>query len=262
MISQNKRKMLRLLEQKKRRDAEGLFVAEGRKTVGDLLRGGLTCTYLAGTTERLGELEAELRGGRTEVAEASAEELAEVSALQTRSELIGIFRKPEMEEPVASADELILALDEIQDPGNLGTIIRTADWFGIRTMVCSTRCADAYGPKAVQATMGALSRVRVHYTNLGRWLERNGTEWHAPVMGTYLDGEDMYRTALPTGGVVLMGNEGHGIDPALAPYVTHKLLIPSYPMGCATSESLNVSTATAVVVSELRRRRVVGVIIN
>lgn len=137
MISQNKRKILRHLELKKRRDAEGLFVAEGRKTVGDLLRGGLPCTYLAAIPDRLAEL-AHLVPG-VDVAEASPDELAEVSALQTRSEVIAIFRKPAVAVPSPDADTLILALDEVQDPGNLGTIIRTADWFGVRQVVCSNR---------------------------------------------------------------------------------------------------------------------------
>ncbi|MCI5777440.1 MAG: RNA methyltransferase [Bacteroidales bacterium] len=252
MISQNKRKILRQLELKKRRDAEGLFVAEGRKTVGDLLRGGLPCTYLAAIPDRLAEL-AHLVPG-VDVAEASPDELAEVSALQTRSEVIAIFRKPAVAVPSPDADTLILALDEVQDPGNLGTIIRTADWFGVRQVVCSNRCADAFGPKAVQATMGALCRVAVSYTDLGLWLRRNAEASDVPVFGTYLEGHNIYKSDLPQGGIVLMGNEGHGIDTRLSGFVSRKLYIPNFPANTPTSESLNVSTATAVVLSEFRRR--------
>ncbi len=252
MISQNKRKIFRQLELKKRRDAEGLFVAEGRKTVGDLLRGGMSCTYLAATAERLRELGTLTAG--IEVAEAEVDEIAEVSALQTRSEVIAIFRKPVATVPSPSADTLILALDEVQDPGNLGTIIRTADWFGVRQVVCSSRCADAFGPKAVQATMGALCRVKVSYADLGLWLRQNVEGVAVPVFGTYLEGDNIYKTDIPRGGVVLMGNEGHGIDPRLSGFVTRKLYIPNFPVGSPTSESLNVSTATAVVLSEFRRR--------
>lgn len=252
VISQNKRKLLRQLELKKRRDAEGLFVAEGRKTVGDLLRGGLECVFLAGSEARLRELGPLTEGA--DVAVAEADEMADVSQLSTRAELIGIFRKPLAEAPVPDGRSLILALDEVQDPGNLGTIIRTADWFGVRSVVCSSRCADAFGPKAVQATMGALCRVAVSYADLRLWLQGNAEGSAAPVFGTYLEGEDIYSDNLPRGGVVLMGNEGHGIDGGLAQFVTRKLFIPSYPAGQATSESLNVSTATAVVLSEFRRR--------
>lgn len=252
MISQNKRKTLRLLEQKKRRDAEGLFVAEGRKTVGDLLRGGMGCAYVAGTAERLAEL-GRLAAG-VETAEASVEELDEVSSLQTRTEIIGIFRKPDAPLPRPDAQTLIVALDDIQDPGNLGTIVRTADWFGVRSIVCSNRCADVFGPKAVQATMGALCRVGVCYTDMAAWLRRNAEGEGAPVFGTYLEGEDIYSAPLPSGGIVLMGNEGHGIAPRLSGFVGRKLLIPSHPAGTPTSESLNVSIATAIVLSEFRRR--------
>ncbi len=253
MISQNKRRLIRTLEQKKRRDTEGLFVAEGKKTVGDLLRGGLTATYIAATTERMAELGHAV--ANVETAEAEAEEIAEVSQLKTRSEIIAIFRKPKNEVPETSANTLTLALDGIQDPGNLGTIIRTADWFGVTDVVCSTQCADAYGPKAVQATMGALARVRVSYTDLAAWLTANKGkgEMAAQVFGTYLEGKNIYGESLPTGGIILMGNEGHGIDPRLSGFVTRKLFIPSFPAGRKTSESLNVGTATAITLSEFRR---------
>lgn len=254
MISQNKRKLIRALEQKKKRDTEGLFVAEGRKTVGDLLRGGLSATYIAATPERLSELGPTAAG--VERVETEIDEIAEVSALQTRSEIIAIFRKPQAEAPTPDPRTLILALDGIQDPGNLGTIIRTADWFGVTDIVCSRQCADAYGPKAVQATMGALARVRVSYTDLAKWLTANAEQGAqaARVFGTYLEGNNIYKESLPEGGIILMGNEGHGISPELARFVTDKLFIPSFPVGRPTSESLNVGTATAIALSEFRRR--------
>lgn len=254
MISQNKRKLIRALEQKKKRDTESLFVAEGRKTVGDLLRGGLTATYIAATAERLAELGAAAAGA--ERVEADAAEIAEVSALSTRSEILAIFRKPKCEPTLPTPGALMLALDGIQDPGNLGTIIRTADWFGVTDIVCTSACADAYGPKAVQATMGALARVRVAYTDLAKWLAANaerGAE-AARVFGTYLEGDNIYRKELPQGGIILMGNEGHGISAELGKFVTDKLFIPSFPAGRPTSESLNVGTATAIALSEFRRR--------
>lgn len=255
MISQNKRKLIRALEIKKRRDVEGFFVAEGRKTVGDLLRGGMSATYIAATAERMAELGPLAAGA--ERAEADADEIAEVSQLKTRSEIIAILRKPRTAPPSPSPDTLTLALDGIQDPGNLGTIIRTADWFGVTDVVCTTACADAYGPKAVQATMGALARVRVSYADLGKWLAANAdrVEGAARVFGTYLEGDDIYKVPLPKGGVLLMGNEGHGISEGPGAFVTDKLFIPSFPSGRQTSESLNVGTATAIALSEFRRRQ-------
>ncbi len=254
MISQNKRKAIRLLEQKKRRDTESLFVAEGRKVVGDLLRGGMRATYIAATPERIAEL-GHLTAG-VETVEATTDEIAEVSALQTRSEIIAIFRKPSAPVPQPGGGNLIIALDGIQDPGNMGTIIRTADWFGVTDIVCSTACADAFGPKTVQATMGALARVRVSYTDLAKWLLANSESASpVPVYGTYLEGDNIYKVSLASSGIILMGNEGHGIDPKLSGFVSRKLFIPSFPAGRQTSESLNVGTATAITLSEFRRPR-------
>lgn len=248
MISQNKRKLLRLLEQKKRRDAEGLFIAEGRKTVSDLLRGGMSCLFLAATPQRLPDLQS--LAPAAEIVEASDDELTEVSALQTRSEVIAIFRQRKTPLPTPDNHTLILALDDVQDPGNLGTIIRTADWFGVHHIVCSRACADIYNPKTVQATMGALCRARVAYTDLAQWLPTTAL----PIFGAYLDGDCVYSAALPQAAILLMGNEGHGISPRLAPLITNRLHIPNYPTDAPTSESLNVSTATAILLSEFRRR--------
>ena len=144
---------------------------------------------------------------------------------------------------------LTLALDAIQDPGNLGTIIRTCDWFGVHDIFCSLDTADCYSPKVVQATMGALARVRIHYVDLPAWLK----EQRCPIIGTLLEGEDMYEKPLPKEGIIVMGNEGNGISPAVRSLVTHPIRIPSYPKNAETSESLNVSIATAIVLAEFRR---------
>ena len=251
MISQNKRKAIRLLEQKKRRDTESLFVAEGRKVVGDLLRGGMRATYIAATPERIAEL-GHLTAG-VETVEATTDEIAEVSALQTRSEIIAIFRKPSIAVPQPGGDNLIIALDGIQDPGNMGTIIRLADWFGIEHIVCSPDTTDAFGPKTVQATMGALARVKVHTTDLCAYLQKQAMQ-QVPIYGTFLDGEDIYAKELSETGIIVMGNEGNGIRKATERLVTERLYIPSYPRERETSESLNVAIATAVICSEFRRR--------
>lgn len=148
--------------------------------------------------------------------------------------------------------ELVLALDGVQDPGNLGTIIRLADWFGISHIICSMDTADAYSPKTVMATMGAIARVRVHYVDLPRLLAECGAD--VPVYGTFLDGTDIYAEPLSAAGVVVMGNEGNGISDAVAQSVNRRLFIPSFPADRPTSESLNVAIATAITCAEFRRR--------
>ncbi|MBO4250412.1 MAG: RNA methyltransferase, partial [Paludibacteraceae bacterium] len=154
---------------------------------------------------------------------------------------------------------LTLALDGIQDPGNLGTIIRTCDWFGVHDIFCSQDTADCYNPKVVQATMGALARVRIHYVNLPEWMKEFKIQNSKyKIYGTLLDGKDMYETvenqkSKDKSGIIVMGNEGNGISEAVRPLITHPILIPSYPKNAETSESLNVSIATAIVLAEFRR---------
>ena len=147
----------------------------------------------------------------------------------------------------------MLALDDVQDPGNMGTIVRLADWFGIRDIVCSEATADCFNPKVVQATMGAITRVRVHYLPLPGLLEKALSDG-IPVYGTFLDGDDIYGAELSADGILVMGNEGKGIGPDVEKCVSRRLYIPSYPGGTATSESLNVAVATAVACAEFRRR--------
>ena len=145
-----------------------------------------------------------------------------------------------------------MALDGVQDPGNLGTIIRLCDWFGITRLVCSNDTADAFNPKVVQATMGSIARVRVTYTDLPALCERMGTQ--TPIYGTLLDGDNLYSTPLSTHGMIVMGNEGKGLSPSMRGKITHRLRIPSYPPCRDTADSLNVAMATGIVCAEFRRR--------
>jgi len=145
---------------------------------------------------------------------------------------------------------LSLALDNVQDPGNLGTILRIADWFGIRNVLCSIGTADVFNPKTVQATMGAIGRIRIHYTDLPTFL----ATVKLPVYGTFLEGKVLYDAELQNEGIIVMGNEGNGISQAVEKWITDKLYIPDYPAESTGSESLNVSVATAIVCSEFRRR--------
>ena len=183
------------------------------------------------------------------------EELTRASFLKTPQEVMAVFEYGDEGACDTSLPltELCLALDEVQDPGNLGTIIRMADWFGIRHIYCSPATADAYNPKVVQATMGALARVRLHYTPLPALLDELKGQG-VPLYGTFLDGEDLYEKSLTPHGLIIMGNEGNGISSEVATYVNERLFIPNYPLGVETSESLNVATATAIICAEFRRR--------
>lgn len=238
MISKNQQKLIRQLEQKKYRRREGLFVAEGPKVVGDLMRAGFKPQALYSTTE---QADAQL---------ITEEELRRISFLQHPQLMLALFPLPETEPEPLQQGRLYLALDGVQDPGNLGTIIRLADWFGIDTIFCSEDTADAWAPKVVQATMGSIARVKVVYTSLPALLDSTPL----PVYGTLLDGEDIYSQPLTAEGIIVMGNEGNGISEAIRQKVTNRLLIPSFRRG-DTAESLNVAIATAITCSEFRRRQ-------
>jgi len=256
MISKNKIKYVRSLEMKKYRKAEGVFVAEGHKLVGDLL-GAFECCYLAATGKWLEQNGGLVQSGalkRVEIDEVTEEELRRVSLQEHPQQVLAVFRQPVREAALGevAASGLCLMLDDVQNPGNLGTIVRLADWFGIEHVFCSAGSADIYNPKTVQATMGAMARVQVHYVDLLEELE--GLDGTVPVYGTFLDGENIYGKSLGNRGVIVMGNEGKGVSEAVAARVTERLYIPNYPVGRATSESLNVAIATAIVCAEFRRR--------
>lgn len=250
MLSKNDIKNIKSLEHKKFRTEKGLFIAEGHKTVLELT-GKISCTLLAATQEWL-DSHRNIPAERIEAV--TPDELKRASLLQNPQDVLAVFRIPNNEIKLADTakDNLVLALDDVQDPGNLGTIVRLADWFGIKDVFCSKGTADIYGPKAVQATMGALARVRVHYTDLKQSIKELPDD--VPAYGTFLDGEIIYDTRLSANGVIIMGNEGNGITQEIKQSVKHKLYIPNWPKGAPTSESLNVAIATAIVCSEFRRR--------
>lgn len=251
-LSKNKIKYLNSLALKKNRDKEGVFIAEGVKLVGDLL------PYFDAKLIVAEDSWIEEKNPKAEeiILVDSLDEMKKISQLSTPSSVYAVFYRPKynlnLQEFVKKQD-LVLALDSIQDPGNLGTIIRIADWFGIRHILCSKTTVDVYNSKTVQSTMGALARVEVHYVDLpyvlGLCKDNN-----FPIYGTFLDGNSIYNAKLLNCGVIVMGNEGNGISKEVANFVSHKLLIPSYPANEATSESLNVAVATAIVCSEFRRR--------
>ena len=252
MLSKAKIKLIQSLEQKKKRREERLFVAEGPKVVGDLLP-YFPCRLIVAEAAWIAA-HPEVRA--TEIIETTSDELRKASFLKAPQEVLALFELPTYATPHDVADkELCLALDDVQDPGNLGTIIRVADWFGIRHIFCSIGTTDAFSPKTVQATMGAVSRVQVHYVNLYNFLHNIRQENPStPLYGTFLEGENIYKEPLTAHGIIIMGNEGNGISQQIQDLVTHKLFIPNYPEGCTTSESLNVAIATAITCAEFRRR--------
>ncbi len=247
MISKAKMKFVRSLEQRKHRKAEGVFVAEGPKVVGELMATIPARMFVATANWLQGRVFAT----NTEIIEVTEEELRKVSFLQHPQEVLAIFEQPQWEEDKDITTKLSLALDDVQDPGNLGTIIRVADWFGIENVYCSENTADVYNPKVIQATMGSLARVKVIYRDLGQLIDSLPDDF--PIYGTMLDGEDIYQQTLTEHGLIIMGNEGKGISPAIAAKVNRKLLIPNYPVGKQTVDSLNVAIATAITCSEFRR---------
>lgn len=260
MISKNQIKLVRSLEQKKHRIDEGLFVAEGPKVVGDLL----ACHFrprVVFATENLPLEERGMESLADKIVSVSDDELRRLSFLQHPQQVLALFELPA---ECYSSDNisthlflkggregvsggLSLALDGVQDPGNLGTIIRVADWYGIDRIYCSADTADCWSPKVVQATMGSIARVHVTYTNLETFLSNA----RVPVYGTVLDGDNIYTRQLAQEGIIVMGNEGNGISQPIRRLLTHRLLIPKMRPG---AESLNVAIATAIVCSEFRRQ--------
>lgn len=250
MLSKSKIKLVQSLCQKKYRDELAVFFAEGHKIVTDLLP-YFDCQLLIAEKDWLSNNN--LNGRIAEFVEAEKAELKKISQLKTPSPVLAIFKKAnhsQTEKPYLS--HLCLALDEIQDPGNVGTILRIADWFGIETVYCSKGCADIYNPKTIQATMGAIARVKVIEVNLAEFLSQLPKD--IPIYGSSLTGKIIYTEPLSKNGIIIMGNEGNGISKEIEGLLTKQLYIPNFPIGRICSDSLNVATATAIICSEFRRR--------
>lgn len=254
MISKAKIKFIKSLEHKKYRLKEQAFLVEGAKAVEELLP-TMRPRLLVHTPQWVLPMGC---CAPEEVVGVTEEEMQRVSMLQHPQTVLAVFPllpSTYSAAPVAATNNLTVVLDGVQDPGNLGTIVRTADWLGVRQIVCSPDTVDIYNPKVVQATMGSLARVQVCYTALPQWLDSlpNGL----PVFGTFLDGQNLYDLPVVAqqAGVIVMGNEGKGISEAVAQKVTHHITIPTFPEGATTVESLNVAVATAITLAEFRRRQ-------
>lgn len=237
---------LRSLGDKRTRDAEGLFIAEGDKLVEEILSSHLRVRKVYTTRS-------DMSGAVIE--QIDRRDMERISALKTATTTIAVVEQPRHKLKISNLDgRLTLALDGVQNPGNLGTIIRLADWFGIEDILCTKECADCYNPKVVQATMGAILRVRVHYVDDLATMLTSLKDKGMAIYGTLLDGQSIYTTNLRQEGIIVMGNEGRGLSDACRTAVSHKLLIPPYPATRSTSESLNVAMATGIVLAEFRRR--------
>jgi TrmH family RNA methyltransferase len=242
IVSKNQIKLIKSLSQKKNRQHQGLFIVEGIKGITEFLNSDYKLETLY-TTKSIFE------APTNAVIEISEVDLKKISALKNPNTALAIFRISEQKKAIKTG--LIMALDAVRDPGNLGTIIRLCDWYGIKNLVCSLNTVDCYNAKVVQATMGSLARVTIHYLDLEAYLRSNETE----VFGTFLNGENIYTADLPNQGIVILGNEANGISEALKTRVHRKLTIPQFGDIKAT-ESLNVANAAAVVLSEFRRRSI------
>ncbi|MCR5453422.1 MAG: RNA methyltransferase [Bacteroidales bacterium] len=251
MLSKNRIKQINALQQKKYRNESRTFVAEGHKVVAELLRSSMKVREIFATDDWIAENAAKFKG--VPISAATDVEIKKISAMQTACNVVAeVEMKPEKHFSL-DANTLYLALDSVRDPGNFGTIIRIANWFGIYNILASDDCVDVYNPKVIQASMGSAFRVDVHYCSLPNTLAE-AQKIGLPVYGTFLDGDNIYTTSLSKNGVVVLGNEGHGILPATTEQITRRILIPCGSSADIAPESLNVATATAVVCSEFFRQ--------
>lgn len=236
MLTKGHIKLITSLSQKKFRQEHQLFVVEGMKGIEEFLKSNFELFQLF-STEKIFNVD---------YVQITATELQKISNLSTPNKALAVFRIPKPTE--VHSHDITLALDEVRDPGNLGTIIRLCDWFGIKNLICSKGTVDCYNPKVVQATMGSLTRVHIEYVELATYIKNSNSE----IFGTFMNGDIIYDTALPSQGIIIMGNEANGISNGVEALVTKRLCIPRFGNLKAT-ESLNVATAAAIVLSEFKR---------
>ncbi|WP_373056612.1 RNA methyltransferase [Zunongwangia sp. H14] len=241
MVSKNQIKLIKSLSQKKQRRAHSLFVAEGKKTILELLNSSLELNMLY-SEDAIFEVSPD------KFLKLEKGELKKISFLKTPQSALALFRIPEL--PIPNYNGVVLVLDGVRDPGNLGTIIRLCDWFGIAQLVCSEDTVDCYNPKVVQATMGSIARIKISYVDLNEYLSARPQD--LPVFGTFMNGKNIYANPLPQRAILIMGNEANGISPEVENLVTKRLGIPQFGKDAST-ESLNVATATAICLSEFKR---------
>ncbi|VXC27169.1 RNA methyltransferase [Flavobacterium sp. 9AF] len=240
MVSKNQIKLITSLQHKKYRKEYQLFLAEGKKVIQEFLDANYELHSLFETEDLF------LPVDKSKIHTITPSELKKISALTAPNNCLALFRIPVVKRVELSG--LVLVLDDVRDPGNLGTIIRLCDWFGIETLLCSEETVDCYNPKVIQATMGSLSRVNIVYSNLEKKLKGN----KLPIFGTFMDGENIYKETLPKEGIIIMGNEANGISSEMEALINKRITIPRFG-SLQQTESLNVATATAIILSEFKR---------
>ena len=242
MLSKSQIKLITSLKQKKYRQQYQLFVAEGKKTIFELLHSDLKLNHLYSTTLEFDVLDDLL----TQISE---NELKRISFLKNPNTALAIFQIPKSQ--ATDFSKLVVALDDVRDPGNLGTIIRLCDWFGVKDLICNNETVDCYNPKVVQATMGSITRVNVSYQDLGEVLSTQSSN----NFGAFMDGDNVYNMNLPKSGILFLGNEANGISKEIEVHITQRISIPRFGDLKAT-ESLNVANAAAILLSEFKRRSI------
>lgn len=251
MLSKNSIKYINSLRVKKFRNEEGLFIAEGERLFEEILNSSLTVKSIYHTPNLIFDK----KKLNNEINEVTEEEMKKISGLSTHSNVLALVNIPIFDTlKIDFSNTLTLALDGVQDPGNLGTIIRLADWFGIDTILCSNNTVDAFSPKVIQSCMGAISRVKVIYCNLPAILKSYITDFNLSIYGAFMEGNDIYSSELSSKGIIVMGNEGNGISAEVEKIITQKIHIPTFATNRIAVESLNVAMATAIVCSEFKRR--------
>jgi TrmH family RNA methyltransferase len=246
MLSKARIKFIKSLQLKKYRKQEQCFVVEGGKSVLELLRSDFEVDQLLVTAEFLDANKAVLATFKGETLEVNPSALAEAGEYSTNNAALAVARVKENREPAIANDEFALMLDDIRDPGNLGTIMRIADWYGMKHIIASTETADVYNSKVVQSSMGSFTRINVFYTDLEQYLVGNSM----PVFGAFLDGDNVHETKFKKGGILVIGNEANGISSGIEKFVTRKITIPRF----GDAESLNAAVATAIICDNIRRR--------
>jgi TrmH family RNA methyltransferase len=241
MVSKNQIKLIKSLTQKKYRKEHQLFIAEGSKVIEELLQSNFELEFIYTTKSMFYDV------SEAKKAIVLDSDLAKITALTTANDCLAIFKIPK--ERKMETEGLLVALDDIRDPGNLGTIIRLCDWFGISQIICSQQTVDVYNPKVVQATMGSMARVNITYVDLELYL----AESENVIFGTFMDGENIYKKQLPASGIIVLGNEANGISKTVEAQITQKIAIPRFG-NLQLTESLNVATAAAIILSEFRSR--------
>jgi TrmH family RNA methyltransferase len=241
MLIKSQVKYIQSLSHKKLRDSEGVFVAEGPKLINELLSARMPLQELFAVKEWIEAQKGPLPVAVTEISQG---ELERISQLQTPNQVLGVFKKPDFSANKPLRNTFSIMLDTIQDPGNLGTIIRCADWFGISQVFCSTDCADAWNIKVVQATMGSIARVQVAYGSLEQWLEQ---EPGLPTYAAVLEGTDLRKLPPVKEGIIIIGNESKGISDAILARCSNRITIPRH----GQAESLNAAVATGIILSHI-----------